>query len=89
MMAFTGDVAADALVEEFNRRRPPGAQISGEIRRRLEYSEGLRSPDQRKRLRQLREALAHRALIRALQRDLEEARALRAERRIPTNEVVP
>jgi len=88
-LRFTGDLPHDALVHELLAVDRRLRAIGGEIRRRLEYGCDLRTPDQARRVRQFRDALVHRAVLRELQHLLDEARDLREERGVDPDEVVP
>lgn len=69
-LKYSGDVARDLLVDELIsiNRRIEG--LRNAILHGVEHGVGLREAVQRRRLRGLREALAHRALVRDLERGL-------------------
>lgn len=70
MARYTGDPAHDLLLDETLAIERRIRSTRDEILRRLEHGLALTDRGQRRRLRELREALAHRALLRDLAREL-------------------
>jgi hypothetical protein len=72
---YTGDLARDTIVDELIAIERRIRVVESDIARRIEHGIGLRSRDQRRRLRELREALAERGVLRHIERTLTEREA--------------